>query len=142
MAGVDLSKAPLLEPGDVPLPPEGADGEAVSIPKPPLVAALDFLDPAALSKTVPLDFPFRWEGREVREIVVRRLAVAEIGAVVAKIGDTPDLFAFYAAMTGFPPEVLRGLRDEAVIEACTPFLPQLARALFFSPTPDAGGDSP
>lgn len=140
MSNVDLSSAPMLEPGDVPLPPESPD--EVRAKERARVAELQFLDPASISKTFPLDFPFLHEGREVREIVVRRLAVAEIGAMF-QAPDTPELYDFYAAMTGLPKEVLRALRDEDVIfEGCAPFLPRIARKLFFAQTPETGGATP
>ena len=142
---IDLANAPRLEPGDIPLPPEGADGEAAALaasPKPRTVAALDFLDPASVTKTFTLEFPFRYEGREVREIVVRRLSVAEIGAILGGDGEV-DLYDFYAAMTDLPKEVLRALRDEDVVfEGCSPFLLCIARKLFFAPTQETGGDTP
>lgn len=140
MGGIDLTNAPLLEPGDVPLPPESP--EEVRAREEAKVVELDFLDPAAISKTFPLEFPFRHEGREVREIVVRRLSVAEIGAVF-RATDAPELYDFYAAMTGLPKQVLKALRDEDVIfEGCSPFLPRIARKLFFNRTPNDGGGTP
>lgn len=140
MGGVDLSNAPMLEPGDVPLPPESPD--EVRAKQSARIAELQFLDPASVSKTFTLEFPFVYEGKEVREITVRRLAVAEIGAIFTNVDDA-DLYDFYAAMTGLPKEVLKALRDEDVIfEGCAPFLPRIAARQFFGRPREAGGDTP
>ena len=124
------------------LPPEGLPGEpkaepaAVAVERPKAeVAKLRFLDPSAVMKTVPLKYPFAYEGEdgaeiEVREITVRRLSVAEVAEIfrAARGRDDIDLFPFYAAMTGLTPQVLRAIPDdEGVIETCVPFLPQAAR---------------
>lgn len=66
-----------------PLLPEGASGEdAAPIAQPvrtrPEVAVLRFLDPGAHASRVVLEFPFELDGREVREVVVRRLNVAQV----------------------------------------------------------------
>ena len=140
MGGIDLSNAPLLEPGDVPLPPESPDELRVKAQA--VVAELEFLDPSSISKSFPLEFPFKHEGAEVREIVVRRLSVAEIGAIFRTMGE-PELYDFYAAMAGLPKQVLKAIRDEAVIfEGCSPFLPRIAKKLFFGQSQDTGGDTP
>lgn len=122
------------------LPPEGLPGEpkAEAPPAKPKaeIAALRFLDPDAVSKTIPLKYPFAYDGGdgeiEVSEVTIRRLSVAEVAEIVnARRGESDiDLFPFYAAMTGLPAAVLRAIPDdEEVIAACVPFLPAAAREL-------------
>ncbi|MCF4125053.1 phage tail assembly protein [Methylobacterium sp. SyP6R] len=138
------------------LPPEGAPGEAPAPAAPapvappasrPEAAVLDFLDPAAIRTDIPLDYPFRHEGREVRSITVRRLTTAEVGAVIEAIpeGANYDLYDFVAAMSGLPAPVLRGLIDDdgaEVLAKARPFLPRAVAAIFYSPTSGSGGRSP
>ncbi len=144
MGDLDLSNAPMLQPGDVPLPPEGADGEANASAKPVRrrkpYAKLDFLDPAQVSASIALAFPFRLDGVEIRTLTARMLSVGEmrdVGVGMEETGDD-DVDVVYAAMVGLPVEVLRGLMDEdldRVVTACAPFLP---RAMQASPTGDSG----
>ncbi|MGF3028018.1 phage tail assembly protein [Methylobacterium aquaticum] len=138
------------------LPPEGAPGEAptpaapapAAAPVPrPAVVALDFLDPAAIRTDIPLEYPFRHEGREVRSVTVRRLTTAEVGAVIEAIpeGANYDLYDFVAAMSGLPAPVLRGLIDDdgaEVLARARPFLPRAVAAIFYSPTSGSGALSP
>ena len=141
------------------LPPEGLPGEPVEAAPAPAptprparekMAVLRFLDPGAVSKIVPLKYPFAYvgEGGEeivVREITVRRLAVAEVGSVldVISASDKVDLYEFYAAMTGHPAAVLRAIPDdEGVIEACGPFLPAAAQELISALTLVFGAATP
>ncbi|WP_319775484.1 phage tail assembly protein [Breoghania sp.] len=125
---------------EIALPPEeltedldnSAENSAPS-PAPREVASLEFLsDPATRETTVDLDHPFRYEGREVRKIRIRKLTVAEVGrAADRNTGDGFDLYEVYAAMTGFPASVLRGLMDDdgdAVVERAYGFLPRAFRA--------------
>lgn len=136
-------------------PPEGAPGEAlgqassavIPAPKPFEVAVLRFLDPAAISATVTLEFPFEWEGREVRQITIRRLVTAEVGAVMAAIpdGEDYDVHVFIAAMTGLPAPVLRGLIEDdgaEVIARARPLLPRKVVAALFSPITEPGEATP
>ena len=135
-------------------PPPGLPGEpaeaAPVAPKKPAVemAVLRFLNPEALSKTVALKYPFAFDGedgeREVHEVIVRRLAVAEVGAIVlGKSFDALDLYDFYAAMTGLPAPVLRAMPDdEGVIDACLPFLPQPVKELLAALDLGNGAASP
>lgn len=137
-----LVEYPDTEPADVPPPPPpGLPGEPAAIPagssraapRPaPEAAALRFLDAEARSASIPLEHPFLWQEREVRAIDVRRLTVAEVGAVVESAGGMGevDLYDFYAAMTGLPAPVLRGLDDDdgaSFVAAARPFLPRLVR---------------
>lgn len=154
-AGVPEPKGIPIGPGEAPpLPPVGLEGEpAAPAPRPPRkpveVATLTFLDPDAISTNVPLRYPFAWDGAEIRSVTVRRLSAAEVGMISGDLGegDTIELYAFYAAMTGLPAEVLRGMIDDdniAVTEVALPFLPGLAKGLFF-PTfapGDASASSP
>lgn len=110
-------------------------------------AVLQFLDPASIRTTVPLKFGFVWEGAEVTEIPVRRLSVAEVGDVVEAMpeGAPYDLYDFLAAMTGFPPPVLRGLMDDdgqELLARARPFCPRDVEAMFWSPTSAPGADMP
>ncbi|GJD93348.1 hypothetical protein [Methylobacterium iners] len=138
-----------------PPPPEGALGEAASAtlptaaepPPPAEVAILRFLDPGSISKEVPIRYAFEWEGREVRSIQVRRLAVAEVGAVIAAMpeGMPYDLYLFLAAMTGLPAPVLRGLIDDdgaELLAAARPFLPRIVEEMFYSPSSAPGASTP
>jgi hypothetical protein len=141
-----------------PPPPPGAEGEAAAIAASPAsakaaerpraeVASLRFLDPGALSRAVPLAHPFEHEGGVVDVVTVRRLTVAEVGAVMERYGadDQIELFDFYAAMSGLPAAVLRGLIDDdgaEVVAAARPLLPRLATALFFPSISEAGAATP
>lgn len=139
-----------------PPPPIGAPGEEAPEPKsevapasaaPAERAVLQFLDPAALTVDVPLDFPFRYDGRDVRSIILRRLCVAEVGALMAKFGEDGrfDVFDFFAAMSDLPAAVLRGLIDSdgtEVLAKARPLLPRSVQVIFNlteanSPTADA-----
>lgn len=122
------------------MPPPGLPGEPVDAPareKPKAErAALRFLEPDTVMKSVPLKYPFAYEGAdgeiEVREVAIRRLAVVDVAEIfnAARNRDDIDLFPFYAAMTGLPAAVLRAMPDdEEVIAACVPFLPQAAREM-------------
>lgn len=144
----------------VPLPPPGAEGEPVAPAAPaptaegaaarpaPEVAVLRFIDPAAVRREVPLGFPFEHEGQVVSAITVRRLNTAEVGAIIDRYApdDTLDLYDFYAAMTGLPAPVLRGLIDDDAVEvraAANPFLPLGVRqAPPSSPTSETGAATP
>ncbi len=112
-------------------PPGGAAAQAAPAEparKPLEVAVLRFLDPGAMQTEIPLAFPFEWDGREVRSITVRRLATAEVGAVMDAIpvGEEYDVHTFIAAMSGLPAPVLRALIEddaEEVIAKARPLLP-------------------
>ncbi|MFT4098999.1 MAG: phage tail assembly protein [Rhodoblastus sp.] len=144
MGGADLSNAPALQPGDIPLPPEGAEGEAAGAVKPQRrrkpYARLDFLQPSAISAGLTLKYPFRLDGAEVRTLTARMLAVGEmrdLGITMEETGDD-DVDVIYAAMVDLPVEALRGLMDEdldMVVSACAPFLP---RAMRVEPQPETG----
>lgn len=117
---------------DIPQRTVPAPGAAAPAAKaPPPVEQLDFLPGKVREVTVPLDYPFRWNGAEVREVTVRRLSTGEIGAVLDAAGETYTLYDIYAAMTGLPAAVLRGMDDDdnaRVLEVAGDFLPLGLRA--------------
>ena len=81
---------------------------------------------------IPLEYPFTHEEFGLVETVtVRRLTVGEVGLLIdARRANAPDNFDIYAAMTGLPAPVLRGLIDvdgEAVAGAAYDFLPRVFR---------------
>lgn len=103
--------------------------EAATAPARPTTepAKLNFVGGKAWTKTVPLDFPFEYEGRVVSEITVHRLTTAEMGDVVDRLGTAFTRWDLIAAMAGLPVEVLRGLEagdGDAVMEAGIDFLPK------------------
>lgn len=132
-----------------PLPPEGAEGEPVAEVKkvePELeVATLIFLDPGAMEKSIPLNWPFVWNGVEYHGVTARRLSYAEVARVYERAKDAEGdvkLIEFYAEMTGLPAAVLRGMESgdgQAVIEGCYPFLPRRMVAETSSSTSGNGG---
>lgn len=75
---------------------------------------------------VPLEYEFPFGGRTISEITVRRLSIGEVGNLIDSLpADRIDNFDVYAAMTGLPAAILRGLVDvdgERVTEACYDFL--------------------
>lgn len=95
----------------------------------PDVATLDFLSPAESREgLVKLNHPFKLDGEPVTEMPVRRLTVAEVGQIVTNAGSgSLDYYDIYAAQTGFPAAVLRGLMDDdgkAVADRCRDFFPR------------------
>lgn len=145
-----------------PVPPVGLEGEPAGAGfSPPEIAALKFLDPSAVTATVPLDFPFEFEGREIRIIHLRRLSMAEVGDISDRLATARlamDLYEFYGPMAGLPAAVIRGLIDddgEAFIQKARPLLPRYLRQMLnrqeqalrhqetrgsASPTPSDAGD--
>ncbi len=132
-----------VRPGDIPMPPpdmwaeldnsSNAEG-STGTPTPPAPvkasASLVFTGGKTWSKDVPLDFPFEWDGREVTSITVRRLTTAEMGDVVGRAGSNFDQWDVFAAMTGLPADVLRGLEagdGDAVTGVAWDFLPRSLR---------------
>ena len=128
---------PIADPADMPpLPPQGVDGEpGNSVPAKRMsreIAVLQFVDPDAVRKRVPLQFHFWWEGMLIDAITVRRLAVAEVGLITEEMIESGDfdLYRYYEAMTGLPAPVLRGMIEEdgeAMLDAVTPFLPRIVQ---------------
>lgn len=122
------TEQPVLPPvdpdGAVPVPPAADAEQAAPLP----VERLAFRPGAKpLSEDVLLDWPFEWQGRVVDRVTVRRLTVAEVGDL-ADSGDLQRLgmWAFYAAQTGLPAGVLRGLIEDdgdRVTDANRRFLP-------------------
>ncbi|QFT70681.1 hypothetical protein FIU93_28110 [Labrenzia sp. THAF35] len=97
------------------------------------IAELDFLsEPDTRVSRVPLEHAFTWEGKKVDAIYVRRLTVAQVGQLASKLQSGAfDRYDIYAAQTGFPAAVLRGLMDDdgdAVTERCQDFFPRAFRA--------------
>jgi hypothetical protein len=144
---IDFESAPKADFTNMPLPPEGAEGEPTSASGRPgedknssraeeSVAVLEFLDPAAMTKTVVLSFPFYLGGdvprRLVGELIVRRLSYAQVARVYERAagGGEVKLVEFYAEMTGLPAAVLRALEAsdaQRIVDACHPFLPPAVR---------------
>ena len=138
---------------EIPLPPEdltdrldnaekgapqtarSAAGNTPAEPAPGAIketADLDFLSEETTRKAVvKLDHPFRLDGKEIREIAIRKLTVAEIGTVSGQLQDGEgDSYDIYAVMTGLPAPVLRGLIDddgEEVVGKAYDFLPRRFR---------------
>jgi hypothetical protein len=98
---------------------------------PPMSAAqLKFTGEKKWTVVVPLEFPFEHEGRLVEVVTVRRLTVAEMGALANARGDQVTLWDAYAAMTGLPEAVLRGMEagdGAAVTDITYDFLPRQLR---------------
>lgn len=131
----ELPDPPPADPG----PAEAAPAAEASLRRPAEVARLRFLDPAAVSASVELRYPFEDETGPVRRIEIRRLAVAEVGAIVAAYDEQApiDIYDFLAAMTGLAPAVLRGLMDDdgaEVLETARPLLPRWVRRTVFGET--------
>lgn len=135
LASLPDAELPTLPPADAP-GEDLAPADVSPVRSRPQVAVLRFLDPASLERRITLRFPFEWEGREVRAIVVRRLVVAEVGEIMGAYDeDEPvDLYDFLAAMTGLPAPVLRGMQaddGEEVLTAGRPLLPRYIDAILF-----------
>lgn len=113
-----LDAYPDVKPGEAPSPPasDPDGGEAARDPAPAKrreveIAVLDFLDPAGVRGVVALKHPFRYDGREIREIHLRRLSVFEAGLLADAVREA-DHFVLIGAMAGLPAAVLRGLMWE------------------------------
>ncbi len=112
--------------------PRGSTAEA-SQEKEVEIAELDFLsDPETRVHRVPIDHAFNWDGKKIDAIYVRRLTVAQVGQLASKLqAGVSDRYDIYAAQTGLPAAVLRGLMDDdgdAVTEKCQDFFPRAFRA--------------
>ena len=135
------SSAPTIDVAEIPLPPEehwpdlenaGNEERPAAKPADPPVAKLEFVDAAKREKVIPVEHPFRWDGAVVTSITVRRLVTDEVADLLARTAGGGDIsrYEIYAAMTGLPPAVLRGLDDEdgdRVTAACYDFLPRVFR---------------
>ncbi len=98
------------------------------------IAQLDFVDP--IMRLVPLDFPFRWDGQIVENIPVRRLSAGQVDQFLKDHPNGFSSFDVYAAMTGYPAAVLRGLiaeDSEKVTDAALDFLAPAIRRAFDMP---------
>lgn len=109
-----------------PAAPEPAEPAA-----PKEVEKLDFCEPEMVFKTVPLDFPFNWDGRRIDTVTVRKITGAELGDfsdLLTKPGaDRTDWAGF---MADVPAKVIRGMEAGdclKVVEAAIGFLPQRFR---------------
>ena len=110
-----------------------ADPAEATQEKEPEIADLDFLsDPETRVARVPLVHAFNWQGKKIDAIYVRRLTVAQVGQLASKLqGGAFDRYDIYAAQTGLPAHILRGLLDDdgdAVTEKCQDFFPRVFRA--------------
>lgn len=98
------------------------------------IAQLDFVE--ATVKRVPLDFPFRLDGKVVEDIPVRRMTAGRVDQFLKEHPNGFSSFDVYAAMTGYPAAVLRGLMaedGEKVTDAALDFLPPAIRRAFDMP---------
>lgn len=111
------------------------------------VAALQFLDPASMSTTVPFDHPFTWDGVRHDGVVVRRLSFAEVGRVYERARDADGsvpIVEFYAEMTGLPAAVIRGMEAgdaQKIVDAGHPLLPRQLRSEISTSTSESGDAS-
>ena len=127
---------------EIPLPPpemwKDLDNSTPKVPVTPPAAApvtvkveaeiaeLEFLGEVH-RKEIPLQYPFRFNGNEVHTITVSRLRIGDVDRFIQRAqGGSFTTFDIYAAMTGLPVGVLRGLIDldgDTVTEVCFDFLP-------------------
>lgn len=108
--------------------------KAVTLPEAddlPPVATLEFVN-SAHQQEVPLKHPFKWKGRVVDVVTVKRLTLGQVDIFVRRAAKTSfSTFDIYAEMTGLPADVLRGLVDEdgdAVVDVAYDFLPRQLKA--------------
>lgn len=102
--------------------------------RPMPIMQLDFV--AAATKTVPLDFAFRLDGRLIETVDVRRLTTGEVDQFLKEHAAGFSTFDVFAVMTGLPAPVLRGLIAEdgdKVTDAALDFLPRAIRQAFDLP---------
>ncbi|WP_020179776.1 phage tail assembly protein [Methylopila sp. M107] len=110
---------------------DGADAKPSRPAPKPEVADLAFTGKRVRSRTVDLAFPFEIDGRIVDSVTIRRLngfEIAELAGVVIKADGGFDRYEVFAAMTGLPAPVLRGLdQDDGVdvLAVCQDFLPRV-----------------
>jgi len=96
---------------------------------PPASVVLEFIGEKKPFVEVPLTYPFRWDGRDVTTIVVRRLTVQQLGDFWDSLPEdrTYDRTEVYGLMCGLPGAVIRSLPDpdgQRVTEAAFDFLPR------------------
>lgn len=140
-----VAPAPIpVKEGEIPLPPrEMWDALAHDAPAEPdtrvavaptqvgpTVAALEFIGDKKPARICVLDYPFRWNGIEVSEIVVRRLTTPQVAAFMERLPEdrSYDRYDLYGLMCGLPAEVLRALPEPdgpEVVGACFDFLPRV-----------------
>lgn len=134
------------------LPPAPAVEPTIAAPlpaparSPAAMAQLRFVDPGSMGATVRLDHPFELDGRIVETIDLRRLSVAEVGAIMDGLGDDDPLdpFDFFSVMTGLPAAVLRGLADDdgaEVLRLGRPLLPRFVRQAAFGEASPTGASA-
>ena len=134
----DLPEAP-------PAPEVDAAQPAAAAPsRPPVeIAVLEFLSADGVRASVPLTHPFRWDGREGRELLLQRLSLLRVGQIWADV-ERRDDYELYAAMCGLPAPVLRGMMREdreALAAAADPLLDLEAGKAPSGDTPASGGVS-
>lgn len=131
-----ITDYPEVAPEERPPVPPVMPGEAPSSaarskapPSPP--PQLDFLDPVRRSRAISLAHPFRLDGREIAEVVVRRPLTWEVAAWRQQAPeDGADTFELYAVMTGLPAEIIRAMDADDGAEiagAAYDFLPRWVR---------------
>lgn len=127
----------LARDNEIPLPPPEMwpdldnSGVEPKEPKkaPPVMAVLEFIGEKKPFVSIPLTYPFRWDGRDVTTIVVRRLTVQQIGDFWESLPEDRsfDRFEVYGLMCGLPGAVIRSLPDpdgQKVTGAGFDFLPR------------------
>lgn len=119
--------------GQVAAPAAAGTPAAAGAAPPPAreIARLDFSGAKLPVRLIPLEYGFTHAGARVASVTVRRLSIGEVGDLIDSLPPgRVDNFDIYAAMTGLPAPVLRGLVDvdgERVTEACYDFLPRVFR---------------
>jgi hypothetical protein len=120
----------------------------IKTPKP-----VAFIHPASRRRAVKLAFPLEYDGREYREVHIRRPNVSEIAAWAESEGKTKLELYVDAGGEPIPASVFDGLDpddDEEVTRQARDFLPRrLSQALFKTPAsatppasaPAAGADT-
>jgi hypothetical protein len=122
----------------IPVPPEGAEGEpaaeqdarATRDAERPQIALLEFEEPEKMLAEQSLKHPFRWNGEWLRKVKIRRLTFAEamrVSETARNEGRELTNIDLFAAMTGLPAAVIRGMEagdGDRVTNACLPFFPQ------------------
>lgn len=143
MTDAPLSPAdPLrVKDGEIPLPPPemwadldnsgvgAAEDRAEPKKAPPASVVLEFIGEKKPFVEVPLTYPFRWDGRDVTTIVVRRLTVQQIGEFWDALPEDGsfDRSDAYGLMCGLPGAVIRSLPDpdgQRVTGVAFDFLPR------------------
>jgi hypothetical protein len=144
---------PTLPPADAP-PPAG-ETTAAPADKPLPFERLSFVAGKSVEEVVPLDFPFKWQGRTVASVTVRRLAAFEVAQVAeSEEFASAGMWAIYGTQSGLPAGVIRGMMEDdcdRVVEVNRRFLPRAFRETLnrldaaaspSSATPESGAPTP